>query len=484
MAKRQRRRRQQRQGHARREGWTTCHSVITGAAITAGGMLGVAQPALADDFTVNSTADNGDGTCQDVVTGDCTLRDAIYDANSDSNYSSIHFASSVTGTITLNGDELPISYPVYIYGPGPNVLTVSGDDSSRIFDVVMAAGYSGYPVGIYGLTLSHGYTGGDGGAIYNYDATLRISNASLTANHAYFDGGALFDRGSSPSSGYNNLVSYSTVSGNTAGNDGGGLYGYESLGTIGTSTVTGNQANSGGGIGGGVSSFLPPFVYSSTVTGNSARYAGGFANLNGDGYLYNSIVANNTAPGEDPDLGHAFYAGFDLIRTPDTATLDTPPIPPRAGPNITGQDPQLGPLQNNGGSTLTLRQAATSPVVDQGLSYIGADQRGVQRPIDIPGRSNAPGGDGGDMGSVELTQAEATIPPAPVVPHKKKKKCKKKKKHHSAASAKKKKCKKKKKHAASAAGASASPWRQAAERWAREDHPAVRSHHAFRAYRG
>src|SRR5262249_19308959 len=156
------------------------------------------------------------------------------------------------------------------------------------------------------------------------------------------------------------------------------------------------------------------------------RYAGGLADVNANGYLYNSIVANNSAPGADPDLGHAFYAGFDLIRTQDTATLDLPPIPPHAGPNIIGQDPQLGPLQNNGGTTLTLRRLATSPVTDKGLSYGGRDQRGVKRPIDIPGKSNAPGGDGGDMGSVELTQAEATIPPAPAPPPKKKKKCKQK----------------------------------------------------------
>ena len=89
------------------------------------------------------------------------------------------------------------------------------------------------------------------------------------------------------------------------------------------------------------------------------------------------------------------------------------------------------------------------------------------------------------MGSVELTQEEATIPPTPV-PHKKKKKCKRKKRHHRAAeSAKKKKCKKKKKHrsVASAAGSEGSPWRAAAAEWARSAAPAVRSHHAFRAYR-
>jgi CSLREA domain-containing protein len=482
MAKRQRRRRRERRReHAVNRGWRLHHSVLTGAALTAGGMLGVAQPALADDFTVNSTADNGDGTCQDVVAGDCTLRDAISDANADSGYSYIYFASSVTGTITLTGGELDISYPTYIYGPGPNVLTVSGDDNNRIFHIDEYN--SGDAVKIYGLTLTHGYSGGAGGAIYNYDATLRLFNDALTDSYAVSHGGALFSKGADSYQGYANRITYSTVSGNRSDDFGGGLYGYESLGTIGSSTISGNHA---AGVGGGISTYIPAFAYSTTIAGNSAQYAGGFYNDNGYSYVYNSIVANNTAPGQDPDLGHHFYAGFDLIRTPDTATIQTPPIASHAGPNIFGQDPQLGSLQNNGGSTLTMRQAATSPVIDQGLSYTGFDQRGVQRPIDIPSRPNAPGGDGGDMGAVELTQTEATIPsPPPPVVHKKKKCKKKKKKKHSAVSAKKKKCKKKKKHAAVSAAASAggSPWSAAAADWAKGPHPAVRAHHAFRAYR-
>jgi CSLREA domain-containing protein len=482
MVKRQRRRRQERRReHARREGWTTRHSVITGAAITAGGMLGIAQPALADDFTVNSTADNGDGTCQDVTAGDCTLRDAIYDSEADAGSSTIHFASSVTGTITLDGDELSISYPTYIYGPGANVLTVSGDDLSRVFDINMVDDEA--PVGIYNLGITHGYSPGRGGGIYNANANLYLIGDSLTGNNAGSDGGALFNDGADPDSGQFNRVAYSTVSGNSAGGFGGGLYGYESLGTVGTSTISGNHANN---VGGGIGSYIPSFVYSSTISGNSSQYAGGFFNGNGYSAIYNSIVANNTAPGQDPDLGHDFYAGFDLIRTRDTATLATPPYAGHAGPNILGQDPLLGPLQNNGGSTNTLRPAFNSPVVDKGLSYLGNDQRGIQRPIDIPGIANAPGGDGGDMGSVELTQAEATAPPAPPPVHKKKK-CKKKKKHHrSAQSAKKKKCKKKKKNrsvASAASSAAASPWRAAAAEWARTAPPAARAHHAFRAYR-
>jgi CSLREA domain-containing protein len=473
MARRRRQERRRRE-RARRGGLGTRHSVITGAAVAAGGLLGVAQPALADEFTVNSATDSGNGTCEDAMTGDCTLRDAIYDANADQNASYIGFASSVTGTVTLNG-SIAIAYPAYIDGPGPDVLTIDGDHNDRIFTLDMDV--DGDPVGIYGLTLANGFAD-RGGAIFDYNAALTIAGAALTGNTATLNGGALYSAGHGNNQGIDTGIYFTEITGNNAGQDGGGLFGYYSLGTIGTSTLSGNHASADDGIGGGASAGSPSFVYSSTIAGNSSYYAGGLAVLGGEGFLYNSIVANNTAPGQDNDLGHAFYAAFDLIRSPDTAYLDPPPM--NAGPNILGQDPLLGPLQNNGGGTSTLRPAANSPVVDMGLSFDSPDQRGTDRPIDLPDRTNASGGDGGDIGSVELTAQEAAIaslppssPPSATQPKKKKKKCKKKKKRNHAAAAK-KKCKKKKKKRA--ALATSSPWRIAAHRWEKSS----RGHPAFR----
>src|SRR5439155_7403324 len=99
------------------------------------------------------------------------------------------------------------------------------------------------------------------------------------------------------------------------------------------------------------------------------------------------------------------------------------------GSTIIGQDPKLGPLQNNGGPTRTMKPAATSPVVDKGTSGFGNDQRQGTRAVDNPNVANstAAGANAADMGAVELTLAEgpqaATAPPAAVptpTPHKKK----------------------------------------------------------------
>ena len=53
--------------------------------------------------------------------------------------------------------------------------------------------------------------------------------------------------------------------------------------------------------------------------------------------------------------------------------------------NITGQDPLLGPLQNNGGSTLTQAPLRGSPAIDHGddLNCPLIDQRGFRRPIGL-----------------------------------------------------------------------------------------------------
>src|SRR5262249_38261302 len=65
--------------------------------------------------------------------------------------------------------------------------------------------------------------------------------------------------------------------------------------------------------------------------------------------------------------------------------------------------PQLGALQDNGGQTLTMAPLTTSPVVDKGKSFsVSSDQRGAPRPFDLSTIANASGGDGTDIGALEI----------------------------------------------------------------------------------
>src|SRR5688572_16336987 len=87
--------------------------------------IGAAAPASADAaiFKVDKKGDAGNGTC---APRSCNLREAVRAAGADAQSDTILFASHITGEITLR-DELLVSEPVTIRGPGARALTLSGD---------------------------------------------------------------------------------------------------------------------------------------------------------------------------------------------------------------------------------------------------------------------------------------------------------------------------------------------------------------------
>jgi predicted outer membrane repeat protein len=447
--------------------------------------------AAAATFTVDSLADPSD-------TGHTTLRDALTSAEAPANSGSmIVFASGLTGTIHL-GSELPdISYPTTIQGPGADQISISGDDTVPLFYTHGTA--AGIDVSISGLSLTNGLsqspaTRRNGGAIFNFNADLTVSDAVLSGNTALGDsahdgyGGAICT-----CSGDGSLtIVDSTFHGNTAGGSGGAIYTDNAPLTIKGSTFDSNQAYYRGGAISDCCAAADSTIENSTVTGNSvigdqttepnSGYGGGVftyastlltisgstvaendAGISGGGVrvdematpatLQNTIVANNTTGDTGPDVYGAVNSAFSLIEDQTDATITETVL----GSDITGQDPQLGSLADNSGPTETMLPATTSPVINKGSAFsLTSDQRGFCRPIVFSGvpNSSAPGADGSDMGAVELQNAGTlcpspppagggATPPAPS-PHKKKK-CKKKKHKRSAESAKKKKCKKKKK---------------------------------------
>lgn len=79
-------------------------------------------------------------------------------------------------------------------------------------------------------------------------------------------------------------------------------------------------------------------------------------------------------------------------------TLDTA-LAAASANNFTAGNPQLGPLQDNGGPTPTHRPLATSPVRNAGVTTLTTDQRGVARPFE-----SAP-----EIGAVEFTPVESLV---------------------------------------------------------------------------
>jgi hypothetical protein len=123
-----------------------------------------------------------------------SLRAAITAAKSGD---TIAFAAALDGqTITLTSDQLTINKNLDIEGPGAGLLTISGNDSNRIFDVSQ-----GLTVTIAGLTITHGLGKGNiqgkndgaggGGALLNGGSTVNLANDIFTDNQAPDHGGAI-----------------------------------------------------------------------------------------------------------------------------------------------------------------------------------------------------------------------------------------------------------------------------------------------------
>ncbi len=206
-----------------------------------------------------------------------------------------------------------------------------------------------------------------GGGVDAYDATVRLDRTTLASNTAYQNGGGLSVRNNDA----HGVVVNSTVSGNSAGNEGGGVHGDDSaLIDITNSTIATNKNG----------------VYigtSSTLTVNNSILADSVGN---DCNTYVSSTATITdSLVEDGSCGVVDGMDGNLVA-----------------------DPMLGALADNGGSTLTHEPEDDSPVIDAvdasgGLcAGSNVDQRGFARPEEFDGVAD----NDCDMGAVERTLAQ------------------------------------------------------------------------------
>src|SRR5262249_26013840 len=162
---------------------------------------------LRSTFTVSSIADDGS-------TG--TLRWAVGQANASKQAETIVFSSlfDTPQTITLAGGQLELSgttAPITVEGPGANLLTINGNNASRVFLIDQ-----GLTASVSGLTITGGNTAYEGGGLENAGG-LMLTACTVSGNSAA-NGAGLFNKGTITLTGC-------TVGGNTATNGrGGGLY--------------------------------------------------------------------------------------------------------------------------------------------------------------------------------------------------------------------------------------------------------------------
>ncbi len=118
-----------------------------------------------------------------------------------------------------------------------------------------------------GLTITNGYSSRDGGAIYCFRTSPRISQCIITNNSAYDNGGGIYCyRQSNPT------ISHCTITDNSARN-GGAIYGFDNNLTIVNCRITGNSTLLfGGGI---YCSASSPVIRNCIIEDNSAGTGGG-----------------------------------------------------------------------------------------------------------------------------------------------------------------------------------------------------------------
>lgn len=320
-------------------------------------------------------------------------------------------------TITLTGDINLTASSTSINNATPGAIlliegagfTVNGGGISGVKHFNILNG----DITMQKITLTGGYgTGNLGGAIYN-QSTLTLTNSSVSGNSALYGGGIYnvgtlnlknsvinnntglgigggiynpgtlsiigstisnnrvdnngFDSGGILNSGTLTLTQ-STVSGNWTPAYGGGINNTNLL-IIENSTISGNTALlGGGGVNIGTSGLTG--VLNSTISHNSATSGGGIRNEGIDFNIYNSIIANSTSGGDCVSPGTISHALSNLVEDNSCGFTG-------------GSDPNLGPLQDNGGPTFTHALLPGSPAINTGIiSYINeiVDQRGVRRP--------------------------------------------------------------------------------------------------------
>ena len=357
-------------------------------------VLALLSSVHAATFTVNDTTDAvdanpGDGNCL-VAPAGCSLRAAIQEANALPGPDTITVPSGVF-ELTRTGVETPsdpaavtdldVTDDVTITGAGASATIVDAKGTGRVFDVASSAT-------IVGLTIRGGDEVDGGGLLVLPDTTLSLTvrDVQITGNKAAH-GGALFVDGGAVV-----LLERVSITGNTGTTSGGTAEITAGGGTVTlrNATVSGNVSGQTDLVNGGELT-LDHVTFVASTIGGSIDVAAGTTTIRGsilDAGATGVVCGAGTFVSQGANLEHGTSCGFAMIA------------------DVSATDPALGPLQDNGGGTLTHAIAATSPAVDAAGSCPppSDDQRGTARPLDGDGDQVA----ACDVGAFELDPLAVT----------------------------------------------------------------------------
>jgi CSLREA domain-containing protein len=345
-----------------------------------------------------------------VSNGGLTMNDVTVTANS--------VAATVTagGTIVAGGG---------IKADNGSTLIINNSTISNNSATATATGAGTFPTA---------YAIAQGAAIDDEGGGLSIDRSTISGNSTTANGNQSATARAAILTQDTAGISRSTINGNTttatvseisgagAATNWGGAIDYLAPGSfrnlsLDRVTLTGNTAAATAAQGGATTSYggglltevnAVTTIKGSTISGNTVT--GDFrsgANVDlqandspssGEITFQNTIIANPAGSTNCADDGAGVFQslGYNLDSGATATCLGT-----ATTGDQTNTNPALGPLTNNGGPTQTMAPALNSPAVDKGIAALASeDQRGFARTFDM-NPSNAPGGDGSDIGAVE-----------------------------------------------------------------------------------
>ena len=346
---------------------------------------------------VTTTADSGPGSLRTALANGYII---TFDPNV--------FAANTTPHVINLASALPnLKNDVQIVGPGAKALTVQrstagGTPNFAVFTVDSGATVTDNgqrpTVTISGMTATNGNVpGGNGGGIFNHTGALTVTNCNITGNTALQGAGIFTDANTFC------VVHGSTINANSA-TYGTAMTTYNSTSLLTHCTISGNTTQTydvfvyGEAASASMQMSNCTIVSAQAITAQT-HHTGSSANV----YLDNTILFSTTSAKNLSSIGGVYHSSdYNLSNKDDSANLTM-------AHDRNNTDPMLGPLQDNGGGTLTHALLSGSLAIDKGSNNQDAtDQRGAPRVFDDPNSANG-GGNNSDIGAFEYQGVSAAL---------------------------------------------------------------------------
>lgn len=299
---------------------------LSGGEIASAADIGIKEPEPLR-LTVTTTED-----VDFEFDGETSLREAVDFANSDPDSSEITFAPeldgesillSLAGNNTAGQSALLISSDICITASGLKI-TITRDPDEQPGDLRLFEVDGNGLLTLKWITLRGGLSATRGGSILNTSGTVTVANCLFEDNRAAVAGGGIFNESGTVS------LFNTTISGNRSDGNGGAIYNESGMFAAINSTFSGNEASLGGAV----------YNDSGIISFGNSLFQAGSSGAN--------VVNNHTLISLGNNLSDDSSGPSDALDQLNVTDLN------------------LGPLQDNGGSTFTHALLEGSSAIDAG----------------------------------------------------------------------------------------------------------------------